>query len=573
MNELHLQDKFLIPFFTDKVNGLGYKEVKADTISNNLIIEEDLKEFLKETSLNKDNYKKLLKKFKNEDELIQEFIKELQNRIKDSRNMALFFNSNKSITFQGLKFYLIYPSESETYKNELFEQNIFSVVQELPYKYEHEGEKIFSFRPDISIFLNGIFLSFNELKSNFSGQNAGKNGRNKIAKDYKEAVIKYLHIAKFNDVSQTIRKDFLKKDKCPDCGGELTQAKKFNLMMKTTLGIDQEAYLRPETATTTYLLYPEYFRFFRTKLPFGVFQIGKAYRNEISPRQGVFRTREFTQAEAQLFILKNQEKKYEKLKDYKNETLPLMKHNTKTVRRVKLGDIVGKKYMKKEAYAFMVYVAYKLVVDMGFDSKKIRIKQHSSEKLSHYADDAWDLEVKTDRYGWFELCGIHDRTDYDLKRHSEFSKTKMEVSGEIPRILEIAFGVERTTYSLLENSLVDDKKRDWLKFEKGMAPIDIGIFPLMKKDKLDKIAKEIFDELDKEFVCVYDESGSIGRRYRRMDEIGTSFCITVDHDSLKERDVTVRELATMKQTRVKISELKSVIRELLYGDLKFEKIK
>ena len=109
MNELHLQDKFLIPFFIDKVNGLGYKEVKANTISNNLIIEEDLKEFLKETSLNKDNYKKLLKKFKNEDELIQEFIKELQNRIKDSRNMALFFNSNKSITFQGLKFYLIYP--------------------------------------------------------------------------------------------------------------------------------------------------------------------------------------------------------------------------------------------------------------------------------------------------------------------------------------------------------------------------------------------------------------------------------------------------------------------------------
>jgi len=210
MNELHLQDKFLIPFFTDKVNGLGYKEVKANTISNNLIIEEDLKEFIKETSLNKDNYRKLLKKFKNEDELMKEFIKELQNRIKDSRNMALFFNSNKSITFQGLKFYLFYPSESETYNNELFEQNIFSVVQELPYKYEYEGKKIFSFRPDITIFLNGIFLSFNELKSNFSGQNAGKNGRNKIAKDYKEAVINYLHIVKFNDVSQTIRKDFLK---------------------------------------------------------------------------------------------------------------------------------------------------------------------------------------------------------------------------------------------------------------------------------------------------------------------------------------------------------------------------
>jgi len=211
MNELHLQDKFLIPFFIDNVNGLGYREVKANTIANNLIIEEDLKEFLSQTKLNQSNYYKLIKKYKsNEEKLIKEFIEELLNRIKDSRNMALFFNTNKSITFQGLKFYLFYPSESETYQNELFEQNIFSVVQELPYKYEYEGKILFSFRPDITIYLNGIFLSYSELKSNFSGQNAGKNGRNKIAKDYREAVINYLQVAKFNDMSQRIRKDFLK---------------------------------------------------------------------------------------------------------------------------------------------------------------------------------------------------------------------------------------------------------------------------------------------------------------------------------------------------------------------------
>jgi len=211
MNELHLQDKFLIPFITDNLNGLGYKEVKANTITNNLIIEEDLKHFLKETELNKLNYRKLIKKYKyNEDLLIKEFIEELLNRIIDSRNMALFFNTNKSITFNGLKFYLFYPSESETYQNELFNQNIFSVVQELPYKYEYDNKKLFSFRPDLSFFLNGIFLSYSELKSNFSGQNAGKNGRNKIARDYREAVIEYLQIARLNDVSQKIRKDFLK---------------------------------------------------------------------------------------------------------------------------------------------------------------------------------------------------------------------------------------------------------------------------------------------------------------------------------------------------------------------------
>ena len=211
MNELHLQDKFLIPFITDNVNGLGYKEVKANTITTSLFIEEDLKQFLSETTLNKDNYEKLLKKYKgNEEKLLKDFIEELQLRIKDARNMALFFNINKSITFEGLKFYLFYPSESETYQNELFDQNIFSVVQELPYKYEFQGKTLFSFRPDLTFFLNGIFLSYSELKSNFSGQNAGKNGRNKISKDYREAVLEYLQIVKYNDISQNLRKDFLK---------------------------------------------------------------------------------------------------------------------------------------------------------------------------------------------------------------------------------------------------------------------------------------------------------------------------------------------------------------------------
>lgn len=364
-----------------------------------------------------------------------------------------------------------------------------------------------------------------------------------------------------------------KKIKCPSCGkGDFGVIEPYNLMMKTTIGLDQEAFLRPETATTTYLLYPEYYRFFRTKLPFGVFQIGKAYRNEISPRQGVFRTREFTQVESQLFILKNQIKKYEKFLEFAEEEIPLLKYGSKRVQRIKLGQTVKKKYMKKEAYAFMVYAAYRLVKDMGFNDRRIRIRQHNPAELSHYADDAWDIEINTERYGWFELCGVHDRTDYDLKRHSEFSKTKMGVSGEYPTILEIAFGLERTTYALLENSLVDDKKRDWLNFEKGMAPIDVAVFPLMKKDKMDVLAKKVFDELDKEFVCVYDDSGSIGRRYRRMDEIGTSFCITIDHDSLKEKDVTIREIGSMSQFRVKISDVKQIIRDLLYGNLKFEEV-
>jgi len=211
MNELHLQDKFLIPFFTDNVSGLGYREVKANTVTNNLIIEEDLKEFLKESELNEKNYQKLSKKYKNDEvKLMKELVSFLAERAKNYRNTALFINKNQSVTFEKLKFYLFYPSGSVTHEDELFDQNIFSVVQELPYKYEHEGRQIFSFRPDISVFVNGIFLGFSELKSNYNNQNANKNGRGKVIKDYKEAVLEYLKISEGNDVSQNIRKDFLK---------------------------------------------------------------------------------------------------------------------------------------------------------------------------------------------------------------------------------------------------------------------------------------------------------------------------------------------------------------------------
>lgn len=211
MNELHLQDKFLIPFLTDNVDGLGYREVKANTVTNNLLVEEDLREFLSGSELNEANYKKLLKKFHyDESKLMAEIVAFLSERIKNYRNMALFINDNKSITFEKLKFYLFYASGSELYEDRLFDQNIFSVVQELPYKYEYEGRPVYSFRPDISFFVNGIFLGYSELKSNYNNQNASKNGRGKVIKDYKEAALEYLKIAGNNDVTQNIRKDFLK---------------------------------------------------------------------------------------------------------------------------------------------------------------------------------------------------------------------------------------------------------------------------------------------------------------------------------------------------------------------------
>lgn len=211
MNELDLQDKYLVHFFCERPDGLQYKEAKANTVSSHFFINEDLKQFISETSLNKDNYKKLLRKFSNDEkELMNAFTLFLDEKVKSSMNMALFINTNKSVTFEGVKLHLFYPSGSETNEDKLFDENIFSIVQELPYTFKYEGKPRFSFRPDLSFFLNGIFLGYSELKSNWNNQNAKTNGRKKVAKDYLSAAQEYLQIADGNDISQTIKKDFLK---------------------------------------------------------------------------------------------------------------------------------------------------------------------------------------------------------------------------------------------------------------------------------------------------------------------------------------------------------------------------
>ncbi|MAG19864.1 glycine--tRNA ligase [archaeon] len=357
-----------------------------------------------------------------------------------------------------------------------------------------------------------------------------------------------------------------KQIKCPKCKSSLSDVNTYNLMMKTTVGSNTEAFLRPETATTTYLLYPEYYRFFRTKLPFGVFQIGKAYRNEISPRQHVLRTREFTQAEAQLFILPDQEKDFDKFKEIEKEKLPLMPYG-KTRKITSLKQAISKKLIKKEAYAYCIYIAYEIAKQL-FDESKIRLRQHNPKEMSHYADDAWDLEIETERFGWFEVCGIHDRTGYDLKRHSEFARIKLEKPANI---LEIAFGLERPTYSLLETAFKEDKIRSWLQFPLGLSPIDVAIFPLVKKDKLPEKAKEVFTQVERDFVAIYDEAGSIGKMYRRMDEIGTTLTCTIDHQTLKDNTVTLREITSMQQIRVKVEDLNDIIKKILTKELEFKK--
>lgn len=377
-----------------------------------------------------------------------------------------------------------------------------------------------------------------------------------------------IHEKDYESLTAIIRE---KNIRCPKCNSEFGDVGPYNLMVKTTIGLNTIAYLRPETATTTYLLFPRLLSFFRNKLPIKVFQLGKAYRNEISPRQGLLRLREFTQLEAQVFILESDEYTFPDFAEVRDTKVPILSTDMQTEgistpQKMSFGKMINEGIVKKEAYAWTLWVGYYILGDLGFDDKRIRMRQHRPDERAHYALDAWDIEIFTDEFGWVEVCGVHDRGNYDLSRHQKFSKTSMEVfvgkNKVIPHVLEIAFGIERPLYCLLEQSFKEDKIRTWLKLPPFLAPIQVGIFPLMKKDNLPEVAFRIYKELISEgYYAIYDETGSIGKRYRRQDEIGTPFAITIDYQTLEDNTVTLRDRDTMNQTRIKISEIKNILKK------------
>ena len=360
---------------------------------------------------------------------------------------------------------------------------------------------------------------------------------------------------------------------CPKCGTPFEKIEEYNLMLKTQVGNDNIAYLRPETATTTYLLFNRLDQDARRQYPIKIYQYGKAYRNEISPRQLVLRMRAFDQFELQLFIGKEQEMDFEDYGDVKHNQLPLLDwklqdKNIDIPNMLSLEEAIDKKILQKPAYAYCLYISYYLTSILGFPKEVIRFRQHSPNERAHYADDAWDLEIKTTQFGWVEICGIHDRTDYDLRRHGEFSKQSFETSmgmdpkvKETPQILEIAFGIDRIIYTLLENAFIVQEGRINLKLDSFLAPNTVAVFPLVKnKENIRSLAKQVHENLLKSRIkSFFDESGSIGKRYRRQDELGTPFCITIDYDSIEDNAVTLRERDDMQQIRVKISDLVETI--------------
>ena len=323
------------------------------------------------------------------------------------------------------------------------------------------------------------------------------------------------------------------KINCPISGSNnWTDVKQFNLMFDTMVGSSDESstkiFLRPETAQGIFVNYLNIQKTSRMKIPFGIAQTGKAFRNEIVARQFIFRMREFEQMEMQYFVKPGDQKKW---------------YETWKERRMLWHYSLG---FKKENYRF-----------------------HDHDKLAHYADAATDIQFKFP-FGFKELEGIHSRTDFDLGNHEKFSGKKLkyyDIDSDkkyTPYVVETSIGLDRLFLAIISNSLEEEKldnnsTRTVLKFPKFLAPTKLAILPLLKKDELVKLSKKIKDDLKFDFNLVYDEKDAIGRRYRRQDAIGTPYCITIDHDSLKNETVTIRDRDSMKQDRVKIEEVKKFL--------------
>jgi glycyl-tRNA synthetase len=327
----------------------------------------------------------------------------------------------------------------------------------------------------------------------------------------------------------------LAKKECPECGGELTDTRKFNLMFKTNIGPAEDTasvlYLRPETAQGIYVNYKNIIQSNRMKIPFGIAQVGKAFRNEIVTKNFIFRTCEFEQMEMQFFVKPGEDEKWFN-------------------------------FWREERWNF-----YK---KHGIRMNKLRWHQHGPDELAHYAKDAYDIEYEFPM-GFRELEGVHNRTNFDLSRHTEYSGKDLQYIDQdngaekyIPFIIETSAGLTRNLLMFLcdaydeENVAKPGEPEDVrvvLHFHPKIAPVTVAVLPLFKKDGLGELATEIREELKEDFMTDYDQSGSIGKRYRRQDETGTPFCVTIDHETKENGTVTIRFRDSMEQVRVPRTEL------------------
>ncbi|MCJ7740348.1 glycine--tRNA ligase [Candidatus Microgenomates bacterium] len=330
------------------------------------------------------------------------------------------------------------------------------------------------------------------------------------------------------------RQDDLVEDKCPDCGGELTEEKKFNILVKTYIGPVEDqsclTYLRGETAQAIFVNLQNILDTFHPRLPFGIAQIGKAFRNEITPGKFLFRSREFEQMELEYFVKPaDDQRQFNQWKDY----------------------------------------CLKFLQVVGYKKGNLRYFDHPKEKLSHYSKGTTDIEYNFP-FGWAELWGIARRADFDLTQHAKFSGKKLLyqdlVTNEMisPYVIEPSVGVDRLFMSLLLDAYTEEGKRTFLKLSPLISPYNVAVFPLVaNKEELVKTAREIYLNLKKHFSASWDERGNIGKRYCAQDEIGTPWCVTIDYATLEDGTVTVRDRDTTKQERVKADNLEKYFKDKL----------
>jgi glycyl-tRNA synthetase len=366
--------------------------------------------------------------------------------------------------------------------------------------------------------------------------------------------------------------------RCPKCKGSIKVEKPLNLMFSTEVGAGKESitsYLRPETAQSIFANFKNIFDSQRLKLPFGIAQMGKAFRNEISPRNFLFRAREFEQVELEFFVHPDKVNEVDGFEDIKREKVNFLSREEQNkdkpkMKKASFNEIAGR---GNKWQAYWLYLGYKWFAEHGISRENLRIREHLEKELAHYATACFDIDYRFP-FGWKEVVGNADRGQYDLKQHMKESNVKLEIFDEVSKskvipyvASEPSFGVERAFLVFLFEAFEFDEEREnnVLHFHPKIAPYKVGVFPLIKKPELIKVAKDIFERLNKSFPSYYDESGTIGRRYSRQDEIGTPFCITVDFDSLKDNSVTIRDRDTKKQIRLKIKELEEACQELIEG--------
>jgi glycyl-tRNA synthetase len=327
---------------------------------------------------------------------------------------------------------------------------------------------------------------------------------------------------------------------CPECGGPLTEARQFNLMLKTHLGPVEDAgslsYLRPETAQGIFVNFPNVLNSMRRKIPFGIAQVGKSFRNEVTTGNLTFRSREFEQMEIEFFV---------------------------------------KPGTDEEWYEKWVEERFSWYAKLGMKKENLRKRAHAKDELAHYAKACTDIEYKFP-FGWSELEGIANRTDFDLKQHARLSGKDLQYFDEetkekyLPYVIEPSGGVDRSVLAFLTDAYTEEEvrgeKRVSLKLSKALAPIKAAVLPLLRnRPEIVELARSITAELKKDVKAMYDDTASIGRLYRRQDEVGTPYCITVDVESLSDRKVTVRERDSMQQVRVAVSGVKDYVLEQLKG--------